>query len=144
MARLRLLSEPDLLNSGGNVAHLTGLSWVGGYRQPASRLGEPRDIAYPSGAAMAIRAETFHKLGRFTDEFFVYLEDLELAGAPGFTACVLIVTPAADVLHDYDHARNPGKEHLIERTALSSSDRPIRGSSFSCSRRCSERPSSRC
>jgi GT2 family glycosyltransferase len=118
MARLRLLSEPDLLNSDGNVVHLTGLSWVGGYRQPASRLAEPRDIAYPSGAAMAIRAEIFYKLGRFTDEFFMYLEDLELGWRARLHGLRVIVTPAADVLHDYDYARHPGKEHLIERNRL--------------------------
>src|SRR5439155_9829140 len=28
MARLRLLDRPELLNSGGNVVHLTGLAWA--------------------------------------------------------------------------------------------------------------------
>lgn len=118
MARLRLLAEPELLNSDGNVVHLTGLSWVGGYGQPASRLTEPREIAYPSGAAMAIRADTFRNLGRFTGELFMYLEDLELGWRARLHGLRVIVTPAADVLHDYDYARNPSKEHLIERNRL--------------------------
>lgn len=118
MPRLRLLSDPELLNSDGNIVHLTGLSWVGGYGEPASRLTKPREIAYPSGAAMAIRAETFHHLGRFTDELFMYLEDLELGWRARLHGLRVIVTPAADVLHDYHYARNLTKEHLIERNRL--------------------------
>jgi GT2 family glycosyltransferase len=118
MARLRLLDDPALLNSDGNVVHMTGLSWVGGFGEPASRLVEPREIAYPSGAAMAIRAETFRELGRFTEELFMYLEDLELGWRARLHGLRVIVTPAADVLHDYHYARNPTKEHLIERNRL--------------------------
>jgi GT2 family glycosyltransferase len=118
MARLRLLDQPELLNSDGNVVHLTGLSWVGGHGEPASRLTEPREIAYPSGAAMAIRSDTFRQLGRFTGELFMYLEDLELGWRARLHGLRVIVTPAADVLHDYDYTRNPGKEHLIERNRL--------------------------
>jgi GT2 family glycosyltransferase len=118
MARLRLLNDPELLNTDGNVVHLTGLSWVGGFGEPASRLVEPREIAYPSGAAMAIRAETFHDLGRFTEELFMYLEDLELGWRARLHGLRVIVTPAADVLHDYHYSRNPTKEHLIERNRL--------------------------
>lgn len=118
MARLRLLDKPELLNSDGNLVHLTGLSWVGGHGEPASRLTDPREIAYPSGAAMAIRAGTFHELGGFTGELFMYLEDLELGWRARLHGLKVIVTPAADVLHDYDYARNPGKEYLIERNRL--------------------------
>lgn len=118
MARLRLLSDPELLNSDGNVVHLTGLSWVGGYGEPASRLTDPREIAYPSGAAMAIRAQTFRDLGRFTEELFMYLEDLELGWRARLHGLRVIVTPAADVLHDYHYSRNATKEHLIERNRI--------------------------
>ena len=118
MARLRLLGEPERLNSGGNVVHVSGLAWVGGHGQPADRMSEVRDVAYPSGAAMAIRARTFHELGGFTDELFMYLEDLELGWRARLHGLRIVVTPAADVFHDYEFARNRRKLHLIERNRL--------------------------
>src|SRR5438874_581218 len=76
--RLRLLAQPELLNSSGNVVHLSGLAWPGGYGEPADALTELREIPSASGAALAIRAELFRELGGFTEELFLYQEDLEL------------------------------------------------------------------
>ena len=118
MARLRLLDEPELLNSGGNVVHLSGLSWAGGYRKPAAALHDVREIPYPSGAAMAIRAGLFRELGGFTEELFMYLEDLDLGWRARLRGLHVVVTPAADVYHDYDFSRNPDKLYLIERNRL--------------------------
>lgn len=36
-ARLRLLDRPELLNSAGNVLHVTGLAWAGRYGDRPSR-----------------------------------------------------------------------------------------------------------
>jgi len=118
MARLRLLDEPELLNSGGNIVHLSGLGWAGGYRQPAAGIVDVRDVPYPSGAAMAIRADLFRELGGFTDELFMYLEDLELGWRARLRGLRVVVTPDADVYHDYEFGRNPGKRYLIERNRL--------------------------
>jgi GT2 family glycosyltransferase len=118
-ARLRLLDEPELLNSSGNVLHVSGLAWPGGYRDPAASLEQPRDIAYASGAAMAIRADLFRELGGFTEELFLYQEDLELSWRARLHGLRVVVTPAADVLHDYVLER-PGrrKEYYLERNRL--------------------------
>src|SRR5690349_21278997 len=77
-ARLRLLDEPELLNSSGNVLHVSGLAWPGGYRDRADELATAREIPYASGAACALRTATFKELGGFTEELFLYQEDLEL------------------------------------------------------------------
>ena len=47
--------------------------------RPASgSIGEMREITYANGSALAIRADLFREVGGFTDEFFIYHEDLEL------------------------------------------------------------------
>ena len=118
-ARLRLLDRPDLLNSGGNVLHLSGLAWPGGYGEPADSLTERRDIAYASGAAVALRAELFRELGGFTEELFLYQEDLELSWRARLAGRRVIVEPAADVLHDYVLERGDRrKEYYLERNRL--------------------------
>ena len=118
MPRLRLLDRPELLNSGGNVLHVTGLAWAGGYGEPAEEIRDVRDVTYPTGAAMAIRADLFRELGGFTEELFMYQEDLELGWRARLRGLRIVVTPRADVYHDYEFGRNPRKQYLLERNRL--------------------------
>jgi GT2 family glycosyltransferase len=118
-ARLRLLREPELLNSSGNVVHVSGLAWPGGYRDPADELASPLDIAYASGAAFAIRREVFNELGGFTEELFLYQEDLELSWRAHLHGLRVLIVPEADVLHDYVLERPARqKEYYLERNRL--------------------------
>jgi GT2 family glycosyltransferase len=117
-ARLRLLDQPELLNSAGNEVHVTGIAWAGLYGQPADLVAELRDVAFPTGAAMAIRRELFDELGGFTEELFMYQEDLVLGWRVRLRGLRVVVSPAADVYHDYEFGRNPGKQYLLERNRL--------------------------
>jgi GT2 family glycosyltransferase len=118
-ARLRLLDRPELLNSAGNVVHVSGLAWPGGYGEPAESLAERREIAYASGAAFAVRTSTFRELGGFTERLFLYQEDLELCWRLWQRGLRVVVEPGADVWHDYVLER-PGrrKEYFLERNRL--------------------------
>ena len=118
MARLRLLDRPELLNSGGNVVHVTGLAWAGGYGESAELVSERTDVPYPSGAAMAIRADLFRELGGFCEELFMYQEDLELGWRARLRGLRIVVEPRADVYHDYDFSRHGRKHYLLERNRL--------------------------
>jgi GT2 family glycosyltransferase len=117
-ARLRLLDRPELLNSAGNDVHVTGIAWSGLYGEPADEVAELRDVAFPTGAAMAIRRELFDELGGFTEELFMYQEDLELGWRVRLRGLRVVVNPGADVYHEYDFERNPGKHYLLERNRL--------------------------
>jgi GT2 family glycosyltransferase len=118
MPRLRLLAEPELLNSAGNVVHVSGLAWPGGYRTRAEALTEERDVPYASGAALAVRAEVFRELGGFTDELFMYQEDLELSWRARLHGLRVVVNPRADVYHDYRFEPDHRKRYLLERNRL--------------------------
>jgi GT2 family glycosyltransferase len=118
MARLRLLQEPEKLNSSGVQVHVTGIGWAGGFGAPAAAVDRLQDVPAPSGTAMAIRADTFRELGGFAEELFMYLEDLELGWRARIAGYRIVLDPAADVFHDYDFARNPRKNYFIERNRL--------------------------
>jgi GT2 family glycosyltransferase len=118
MARLRLLDRPELLNSAGTEVHVSGIGWAGGYAEPADDVHELREVAAPSGAAMAVRAETFRRLGGFADELFMYVEDLELGWRARLAGLRVVVDPGADVYHEYEFGRNPRKSYLLERNRL--------------------------
>lgn len=117
-ARLRLLDRPELLNSAGNVLHLTGLAWAGRYGEPAEQVTKEEEVAYPTGAAMAMQANVFWDLGGFTEELFMYQEDLELAWRARLRGLRIVLVPKADVYHDYEFGRNPSKHYLLERNRL--------------------------
>jgi GT2 family glycosyltransferase len=117
-ARLRLLDRPELLNSAGNEVHVTGIAWAGLYGEPAESVAELRDVAFPTGAAMAIRRELFEELGGFTEELFMYQEDLVLGWRVRLRGLRVVVSPDADVYHEYEFGRNPGKQYLLERNRL--------------------------
>jgi GT2 family glycosyltransferase len=118
MPRLRLFDRPELLNSSGCSIHISGLAWSGGYGLPAESIAELREITYANGSALAIRAELFREVGGFTDEFFIYHEDLELCWRVRMRGLRVVMTPEADVFHDYDYGRNPTKNYYMERNRL--------------------------
>jgi len=118
MARLLLLDEPDKLNSSGVQVHVTGIGWAGGFGDAADTISERREVPAPSGTAMAVRTDTFHRLGGFADELFMYLEDLELGWRARIAGLRVVIEPAADVLHEYEYGRNPRKNYFLERNRL--------------------------
>jgi GT2 family glycosyltransferase len=118
MPRLRLLDSPSLLNSGGNVVHVAGFSWAGGHGEPVETAAELRDVPFASGAALAIRAGLFRELGGFTNELFLYAEDLELTWRARLRGLRVVMNPRADVLHEYEFERNGHKRYYLERNRL--------------------------
>lgn len=118
MARLRLLYEPSLLNSSGTVVHISGLGWAGGYAEAASSVPVSADVVAPSGAAMAIRAEEFRRLGGFRPEFFLYHEDQELGWRVRMNGKRVVIDAGADVYHDYEFERHTCKRYFLERNRL--------------------------
>jgi GT2 family glycosyltransferase len=118
MPRLRLFDRPELLNSAGCSIHISGLAWSSGFGTPAESINELREITYANGSALAIRADLFREVGGFTDEFFIYHEDLELCWKVRMRGLRVIITPEADVFHDYEYARNPTKNFYMERNRL--------------------------
>jgi GT2 family glycosyltransferase len=118
MARLCLLDRPELLNSGGTVLHVSGLAWAGRFGEPAESIRSLEDVAAASGAALGIRRETFHALGGFTDELFMYQEDVELSWRARLAGLRVVVDPGADVFHEYEFGRHPSKIALLERNRL--------------------------
>jgi GT2 family glycosyltransferase len=118
MARLRLLDDPDRLNSSGNVLHITGLGWVGDYGAPVDSARDIREVAFPSGAAMAVRTDVFRALGGFREEIFLYHEDVDLGWRAHMAGYRVVMTPTADAYHDYAFDRNPRKLYYLERNRV--------------------------
>lgn len=119
MPRLWLLQEPQLLNSCGNVIHISGLGWSEGYGVPADGgLALPRDVVSPSGAAMAVRRADFLRLGGFREELFLYHEDQDFGWRMRMTGRRIVLVPRANVYHEHEFDRHERKRYYLERNRL--------------------------
>lgn len=118
MPRVRLLQEPGLLNSRGNVIHISGLGWCAGYGDLARPMVGLRDVASPCGAAMAVRREDFELLGGFREELFLYHEDQDLGWRMRMLGRRIVMNPRSDVYHEHEFDRHERKRYYLERNRL--------------------------
>ena len=117
-ATILLADSPELINSAGNPLHVLGLSWAGEMNRPAGSITQVREVASASGACLAIRRELWDSLGGFPEEFFAYVEDMELSWRCWQRGLRVEVLPHARALHHYEFSRSPLKMYLVERNRL--------------------------
>lgn len=104
------------INTDGNVVHFTGISWAGNAGRPIEEEDpEPREVAYASGACLAVPAEVFRRLGGMPEHFFMYCEDLDLCLRARLAGGRVGIEPSARVDHDYEFAGRGDRWRMLER-----------------------------
>lgn len=98
-SRQLMADDPTQLDGLGDVMSGYGIPYRGGYMGPDPGDTVEGEVFSPCGAAMMIERELFLSMGGFDEQFFCYLEDvdlgyrLQLAGEP------VMVVPKAVVRH---------------------------------------------
>jgi GT2 family glycosyltransferase len=118
MGSIRLADSPEMMNSAGNPVHFTGLSWAGGFNEPATRYAVRRTVTAGSGCCFVIRRGLWEDLGGFAPEYFAYHEDTELSLRLWQRGRTVEYVPDAVVAHHYEFSRNQRKLYLLERNRL--------------------------
>jgi GT2 family glycosyltransferase len=109
-----LLPDRHRVNAGDNVLHLSGLSWAGRYGLEVED-GPPRPAAVVSGAALLARRSAFEALGGYTDGFFMYYDDVDVAWRARLAGWEVLFCPEARVVHDYEFLKGNYKWRYLER-----------------------------
>jgi len=107
--------EGRVVNTRGGVVHFTGIAWAGGAGEPLPETVEAGEVAFASGACLAIPLASWRRLGGFPDEYFLYHEDVDVSLRLRLAGERLGLEPAAVVDHDYEFHRRGQKMRLLER-----------------------------
>jgi GT2 family glycosyltransferase len=118
MGSVRLADDPDLINTAGNPVHYTGISWAGGFGEPASAHAQRRTVPVGSGCFFAMTRERWREMGGFPAEYFAYHEDTELSLRLWQRDLTVEYVPDAVAVHHYEYGRNTRKSYLLERNRL--------------------------
>ncbi|MGZ4968304.1 MAG: glycosyltransferase family 2 protein [Methylobacter sp.] len=72
-------TEPTQLDGAGDAYHISGLVWRIGHGMPVSAAIEnTREVFSPCAAAALYRRSALDKVGGFDEDYFCYLEDVDL------------------------------------------------------------------
>lgn len=106
----------EILNTSGGVVHFTGIAWAGDAGRPrATAPAAAREVAYPSGACLAIRRGAFAGLGGFSEPYFLYHEDADLGLRLRLAGHAVGIEPRAVCDHEYEFDKGAAKWRYLER-----------------------------
>lgn len=104
------------INSSGGVVHYTGIAWAGSAGRPrAGAPGCPSEVAFPSGACLAIPRAGWERLGGFSEPYFLYHEDCDLGLRLRLAGLAAGIEPRAVTDHDYEFDKGAAKWRHLER-----------------------------
>ena len=89
---------PGVLDGPGDVYHFTGLPYRAGYGRAIDPPPEG-EVFGPCGAAALIRRAVFERLGGFDEDYFCYVEDVDLAARARLTGEICVQVREARVSH---------------------------------------------
>ena len=99
-SRMLMADEPDRLDGVGDAYHFSGFVWREGHGAPAAGLFlEAREIFSPCAAAALYRRDVFLEADGFDEDFFCYLEDVDLGFRLRLRGHRCLYVPAAIVQH---------------------------------------------
>ncbi len=116
MATLVDAASPHLFNSSGGHLTYVGLAWLSGLGETVPEV-EPDlvDVAFPSGGAMAIRADTWRRFDGFRRSLFMYQEDTDLGWRLRLAGLRVVRATRSRVRHRYEFGRSRDKMYHLER-----------------------------
>jgi len=101
------------VNTSGGITHYLGFSWAGACGQEIAPDAD-REVAFASGAALVVRRAAWEHVGGFDDDFFMYVEDVDLSLRLRLAGHGVGIAPAAIVEHAYDFDKGARKWELLE------------------------------
>jgi len=117
-ARLMMWPDKNKINSLGNVTHFLGFGYCRAYQEIFNHDLGIKNICYPSGAGVLLKAEALLAVGLFDEEFWMYGEDQDLGWRLWLADWPCLLAPQAVVYHKYEFSRSIKKYFWIDRNRI--------------------------
>jgi GT2 family glycosyltransferase len=121
-SKMMFVNQPAVINSTGICVDRSGISWDrSGGREAGSTDCEPAFVFGPCAGAALYRRELFETIGSFDEDFFAYLEDVDLAWRAQWRGWKAIYVPSARVYHVHSATGHEGsslKTYLLARNKI--------------------------
>jgi len=99
-SKLVSASDPAVLDGKGDAYHMSGLPWRKAHGIPVSAQDENEcEIFSPCAAAALYRRSAFEKVGGFDEDFFCYVEDVDLGFRMRLVGYCCLYVPQSVALH---------------------------------------------
>lgn len=121
-SKLLRARQPDQIDSAGIALDWTGIAWDwrgGDQDDPAE--SEPVEVFGPCGGAALYARTMIEDVGGFDEDFFAYLEDVDLAWRARLAGWRCLLQPRARVLHAHSSTlgdASPRKRYLLARNKV--------------------------
>lgn len=99
-SRMLQAGQPEVLDGAGDAYHVSGRVWRRGHGAPTEGRYDRKEEVFSACAAAALyRRDAFRAVGRFDDDFFCYLEDVDLGFRLRLAGYRCLYVPDATVYH---------------------------------------------
>lgn len=114
-AKILLMSVDQSINACGTTIHISGITFCHGLGLSKYAMSQCQNVDAVSGAAFLIRRALFQQLGGFDEDFFLYMEDIDLSWRARLLGYHCLYVPESIVYHGYKFLINPQKVFWEER-----------------------------
>jgi GT2 family glycosyltransferase len=99
-SRLLKADSPTVLDGEGDCYHVSGMAWRSGMGLSAmSKPNDPWEVFSPCAAAALYKSDALRQVGGFDEDFFCYMEDVDLGFRLRLAGYRCLTVPDAEVLH---------------------------------------------
>ncbi len=106
--------SPDKLDGEGDIYHASGLVWRKSFGQSATHAAtKEKEVFSACGAAAVYPKTAFDRVGGFDEDYFAYIEDVDLGFRLRLAGVPCIYLPAAVVQHVGSGSTSRGSEISI-------------------------------
>ena len=108
-SKMLFLAHPEMIDSAGICVDRAGIAWDRhGGESDEDGSGQPEEIFGPCAGAALYRREMLEQVGVFDQDFFAYMEDVDLAWRAQLAGWRCLYVPTARVYHAHSGTAGEG------------------------------------
>jgi GT2 family glycosyltransferase len=114
MCASKMISPDKKINSTGICISRSGAAWDrGGFERDTGQYDHEEEVFGPCAGAALYRKTMLDEIGLFDEDFFLYMEDVDLAFRAQLSGWRCMYVPKARVIHVHGGTSNPGSDTSV-------------------------------